>query len=123
MSLALNANSLIKCSSLVVPTPMPFNIPMSNVRIQSQFAATNIMSTPLNIPSLGMCMSPTNPSVIAAYGNPVPCTPILLAWTLNSLSVRINGCFALTDQSQIMCTLGGIISIEKTLNQSVKIGK
>ena len=71
-------------------------------------AATILDAVPLeNIPTFGMCTSPTNPEVIAAQGAPVPCVPVTLPpWVPGAPTVLINGQPALTSESRCSCALG-----------------
>ena len=67
--------------------------------------------TVANIPTFGMCAAPTNPQVIAAFGSPVPCLPVLQPWTPGSARVTINGVNALDDTSQCVCAWLGVVTV------------
>ena|SRR5690348_8645023 len=64
-----------------------------------------------NIPTFGMCAAPTNPAVIAAFGSPVPCLPVLQPWTPGSARVTIGGVPALDDASECMCAWAGVVTV------------
>ncbi|HET9080119.1 MAG TPA: DUF4280 domain-containing protein [Trebonia sp.] len=66
---------------------------------------------PENIPAFGMCQAPSNPEVIAAFGSPVPCTPVLTPWTPGAAGVTVNGIAALDDTSECMCAWAGVITV------------
>ena len=68
--------------------------------------------TPVNILPIafGWCSSPVNPKVIAAHGNPVPCTPELERWDNGKLDVLVEGEPALTSHSITTCHCGGWIT-------------
>ena len=63
-------------------------------------------------------MSIANPTVAAATAaalgvlTPMPCVPLTVApWTVGAPAVLINNSPALTDDSQLMCSYAGVISI------------
>ena len=71
-----------------------------------------------NIPPFGMCMSPSNPTVIAATAaalgvlTPMPCVPVIPApWVPGSPTVLIANMPALNNSSKLMCAWGGVIQI------------
>ena len=66
---------------------------------------------PENIPTFGMCTAPTNPEVIAAFGSPVPCVPVLTPWTPGATGVMINDIPALDDASVCMCSWAGVVTV------------
>lgn len=82
-------------------------------------AATIMDFNPMeNIPTFGMCMSPSNPEVAAATAaamgvlTPQPCVPMTSApWTPGSPTVTIGDNPALTADSTCMCDWGGTITI------------
>jgi hypothetical protein len=72
----------------------------------------------LNVPTFGMCNSPSNPTVAAATAaamgvlTPMPCVPVTPApWTPGSPTVLIGNMPALNNSSKLMCTWGGVIQI------------
>jgi Domain of unknown function (DUF4280) len=95
----------------------------------STFAATGIVvsattpagvitdTSPENVPSFGLCMSPANPQVAtattAAQGvlTPQPCLPVLTPWAPGAIQVSIGGVPALDDASQCSCAWAGVITV------------
>ncbi|WP_449433515.1 DUF4280 domain-containing protein [Pseudomonas putida] len=76
----------------------------------------------LNIPSFGMCSSPSNPAVIAASGAPVPCLPITPApWVPGSAIALLGNVPQLNDCSCCTCMNGGVISIAFAGQSTVQI--
>lgn len=76
-----------------------------------------------NLPTFGMCNTPTNPTVASATAaalgvlTPMPCIPATAApWAPGSLVQKINGIPVLTDNSKCMCSYGGVISISQPSN-------
>ena len=72
----------------------------------------------VNIPPFGMCITPSNPTVAAATAaalgvlTPMPCIPVTAApWTPGSPTVLVGGVPALNNESVLMCTWGGVITI------------
>jgi hypothetical protein len=94
-------------------------LPARRVNAGSQPAATIMDHAPfVNIASFGMCMSPSNPQVVAATAaalgvpTPQPCLPVIPApWAPGSPTVLIGGVPALTNTSQCMCAWGGLITV------------
>jgi hypothetical protein len=72
-----------------------------------------------NITPFGMCSAPTNPDVIAAQGSPVPCVPVLSAWTPGAARVKVNGVIALDARSKCMCTWAGEVSVTDSWQERV----
>lgn len=75
----------------------------------------------VNIPEFGVCSSPTNPNtakvtLVGEDGNPVagaPCTPAILScWQNAKEDTIIDGAAALTTDSKLICSLGGIITFK-----------
>lgn len=88
-------------------------------------AATIQAFVPLaNIPSMGMCGTPSNPVVAAATAaklgvfTPAPCVPAVTSpWTPGAAKVMINKQPALHQACTAMCTWGGVISIASPGNK------
>jgi hypothetical protein len=71
-----------------------------------------------NIPTFGMCGTPSNPAVAAAMGAPAPCVPVVVSpWTPGATKVMINNQPALHQGCQAMCTWGGVITISSPGNK------
>lgn len=109
--------AMMKCSFGVAP--MPINVlPVSRVNAVKRPAATIMDNIPMtNIPSFGMCQSPSNPAVIAATSaasgvfTPAPCVPVTPApWVPGSPTVLIGKKPALNNNSKLMCSWAGVIT-------------
>ena len=108
----------LACSFGAMPatlTVLPVNRPL----VSNQPAA-NIMDyqPQVNIAPFGMCMSPSNPQVIAATAaalgvfTPQPCIAVTLApWVPGAVTVNIAGQPALDNISTCNCAWAGIISV------------
>lgn len=101
--------------------PSILNVLPTN-RVMEGTPGANIMDfiPILNIAPFGMCSAPTNPSVIAttaaALGvpTPAPCIPVtVLPWVAGNPTVLLANFPILTDDSQLMCTWGGVITIKQ----------
>lgn len=90
--------------------PAVFNASSENVSATTPAGVITDVE-PENIPTFGMCSSPSNPEVIAAFGSPVPCVPVLTPWTPGATGVTINDVPALDDTSVCMCTWAGVITV------------
>ena len=105
--------AMMMCSFGVAPSSfMP--IPKGGiVNAGGAMAGTVMDFIPIaNIPPFGMCTSPSNPTVIAALGSPMPCVPVTVApWVPGAVAVKINNMAALTSDCKCVCTWGGQISI------------
>jgi len=99
-----------------------FEMPHSAARIWALFQDYDRWTdyAPMvNIPTLGMCKTQSNPQVAAATSaamgvlTPQPCIPVTTsAWSPGASKVTINGIKALTDDSKCSCTWGGSITIQ-----------
>jgi uncharacterized Zn-binding protein involved in type VI secretion len=89
------------------------------VMIEGKLAATVADTIPMaNIPPFAMCMSLSNPMVIAATTaalgvlTPMPCVPAPIGqWLPGALQTKINGMPALTAGSTLNCAYGGVIAV------------
>ncbi len=94
-------------------------LPVNRVLTSSQPAATIMDHVPIeNVAPFGMCMSPSNPEVAAATAaasgvlTPMPCVPVTPApWAPGSTTVLEGGIPVLNNESLLVCTWGGEISI------------
>jgi hypothetical protein len=105
--------AMMMCSFGVAPsvfTPIPAG---GIVQAGGTIAGTVMDHIPMaNIPPFAMCTSPSNPTVIAALGSPMPCVPVTPApWVPGAVAVKINNLAALTSDCKCNCAWGGIISI------------
>jgi hypothetical protein len=113
--------AMIVCDMALVPAPMPLDasVPPTMVMAGDLPTATIMHFAPLiNIPTFGMCNSPTNPEVIAATAaalgvhTPMPCVPAVVdPWDPPATAVIISGMPALTQAATCMCLWEGTISI------------
>ena len=88
-------------------------LPMNMVNTVGNSAATIMDYVPMmNILPFGNCSSPSNPMVIAAYGAPQPCIPVVIApWSPGSATVKIGKLAALDEDSTCMCMWAGSVSV------------
>lgn len=119
MSQQVCAGASLKCSFGMTPSVLnviPKGVP---VMAGGRPAATITDFAPMaNIPPFGMCMSPTNPAVIAATAaalgvfTPMPCMPVITApWMPGAPNVMVNNSPALTNTSTCMCMWLGAITV------------
>jgi hypothetical protein len=81
--------------------------------------AANIMDFKpmVNIPTFGMCMSPSNPTVAAATAaalgvlTPMPCIPVTTPWKPGGATVPLAMMPTLDSVSTCQCSWGGVITI------------
>jgi hypothetical protein len=98
-------------ASLIV---LPANRVMCNM-----VPAANIMDFKpmVNIPTFGMCMSPSNPTVAAATTaalgvlTPMPCIPVTTPWKPGGATVPLAMMPTLDNVSTCQCSWGGVITI------------
>ena len=94
-------------------------LPVNRVLTSNMPAATIMDYAPIvNIPTFGMCNSPTNPAVISATAaalgvfTPMPCVPATVApWIPGSPTVTIGNMPALNNTCTLMCLWAGVITI------------
>jgi len=118
MSIQVCMGAMMQCSFGVAPSSLVV-LPTSQVLAGGPPAATIMDNVPIvNIPPFGMCNSPSNPTVAAATAaalgvlTPMPCVPVTAApWAPGAPTVLIGNMPALTDQSKLMCSWGGVIQI------------
>ncbi|GAA1621679.1 DUF4280 domain-containing protein [Georgenia ruanii] len=112
------ATAMLQCSFGVAPTVLNV-LPLSRVMIEGRPAATITDSAPLvNIPTFGMCQTPSNPTVAAAtaaaFGalTPMPCVPVTgTPWVGGATTTLVGGKPALTAGATCTCAYGGVIQI------------
>lgn len=107
---------MLQCSFGVAPVPLSVLPPT----VLSTTPAANIMDNApmVNVPTFGMCSCPANPAVASATAaamgvlTPMPCVPVTAApWAPGSPTCILRGMPALNNSSKLMCSYGGIISI------------
>src|SRR6059058_5389829 len=114
----VSMGAMMTCTFGVAPSSLVV-LPKNKVLAEGPPAANIMDHIPMvNIMPFGMCNSPSNPTVAAATAaalgvlTPMPCVPVTSApWVPGSPTVLIGNMPALTDQSKMMCTWGGVIQI------------
>lgn len=117
MGSAVSLGGMCQCTFGVTPTALVF-IPAGQMA-QNMPLGTIMDTVPMmNIPTFGMCSSPTNPEVAtattAAGGvlTPMPCIPKPAGpWIIGSPTVMMGGKPALSSSSTAVCAYGGSITI------------
>ncbi len=110
--------AMLMCSFGVAPSTMLVT-PENMVNASNVPAATIMDNIPMkNIMPFGMCTTQSNPAVAAATAaalgtpTPAPCVPVTTApWAPGATTVMIANKPALNSTSKLMCTWGGVISI------------
>jgi hypothetical protein len=110
--------AMLACSFGATPSMLSV-LPINLTNCSNKPAATIQDHAPnVNIKPFGMCLSPTNPQVIAATSaalgvfTPQPCIPVTPApWVPGAPTVQIANQFALDDTSKCNCMWAGVISI------------
>ena len=94
--------------------PAPLAVVGEGVTVGGLPLATVTDAAPLvNIPSLGMCVSPSNPEVNATLETlgvltPQPCVPVVSGgWVPGTTSLLVGGVPAVTDASRCVCAWEG----------------
>lgn len=111
-------SAMCQCTFGMAPSALVVT-PENKTLTSSLPAATIMDNVPMkNIMPFGMCSSMANPAVAAATAaalgvlTPMPCVPVTAApWTPGCPTVLIANKPALNDSSKLMCSWGGVISI------------
>ncbi|MCB1767467.1 MAG: DUF4280 domain-containing protein [Candidatus Competibacteraceae bacterium] len=122
MSMHVCNGAMLKCMFAVPPGISTLIVlPINRVMTSNQPAANIMDNKPIvNIPTFGMCMSPTNPAFVSATAaalgvpTPVPCVPATPApWITGAPTVMLGNMPALNNTSVLACVLGapGCITI------------
>jgi hypothetical protein len=120
----VSTGAMMACSFGVAPAAL--NVVPTGTPVTCDTPAANIQAfAPMaNIPTFGMCMTPSNPQVAAATSaalgvlTPVPCLPVTTApWTPGATKVMVDGQPALHSACTAMCTWGGVITISSPGNK------
>jgi hypothetical protein len=117
MAMQVVTGAMMTCSFGVAPAVL--NATPTGVMVSDMPAATIMDFVPMeNIPTFGMCNTPSNPEVASATAaalgvlTPMPCVPVTTTpWTPGAVSVTINGQPALTNECTCTCMWGGMITI------------
>ncbi len=125
---AVTNGALLQCSFGVAPSSL-IVLPENRVSAVNMPAATIEDNKPLlNILPFGMCMSESNPEVVAltaaAMGvfTPAPCIPVTTEpWAPGTPTVTIAGIPAVDTNCKLMCEWGGIIGIVTPSQMTVTV--
>jgi hypothetical protein len=118
MPLQVCMGAMMQCSFGATPAPITV-LPVGKFAFTNMMPDANIMDhVPIvNIPTFGMCSSPSNPAVIAATAaalgvfTPMPCVPVTPApWVTGAPTVILGNQPTLDNISKLMCTWAGVIS-------------
>ena len=121
--------AMLQCTMGVAPTSL-IVLPINRV-LDEMVPAANIMDFKpiVNIPTFGMCQSPSNPVVAAATAaamgvlTPMPCIPATVApWTPGCSKVLVGNMPSLDKDSTCTCMWGGSISIKQAGSTKTKSG-
>ena len=104
--------AVLLCSFGAAPATL-IVLPVNATTVGGLPAATIMDFAPLvNIPTFGMCNTPSNPAVAAATAaalgvlTPMPCVPVTVApWVTGAPPVLINNLPALNPTSKCMCNV------------------
>ncbi|MEY3106505.1 MAG: hypothetical protein RIT35_671 [Pseudomonadota bacterium] len=117
MSDLVTSNAVLECTFGTAPSTMVV-LPTNLVQVEMPAANILDMVPLLNIMPFAMCSSIANPTVAAATAaalgvlTPMPCIPMTVApWAVGAPTVLINNSPALTNDSKLMCSWAGVISI------------
>lgn len=110
--------AVCQCSFGMAPSSLTVT-PENKVLVSNLPGATIMDNVPMkNIMPFGMCTSMSNPAVASATAaamgvlTPAPCVPVTTApWTPGCTTVLIGNKPALNNSSKLMCSWGGVISI------------
>jgi uncharacterized Zn-binding protein involved in type VI secretion len=112
--------ALLTCSLASPAAPVPLAVTPKGTPVNAGTPVATIEDylPGTNIPSFGMCTSPTNPAVVAATAakmgafTPAPCVPaVTTPWMPGSSTVKVGGVPALHQGCQATCAWGGLITI------------
>lgn len=130
------------CMCTFGAAPAPLSVTSQSTVTDVNMLAGTIMDFPKPPMTFGVCISTTNPAVIAATAAsylipveaaaallnarvippvPAPCVPACSPWTPGSPTVLICSKPALNITSKCMCSFGGAISITMTPAMTVQI--
>jgi len=111
MSELVTENSLLKCSQGAAPCPLRV-VTNTFAKAGKQKIATINDFTIASISTFGVCRSPVNPAVIAAWGVPQPCVPLIISpWAPPSPKTKVMKQPVFGKKSKCFCAYAGQISI------------
>jgi len=113
------AAAVTQCSFGAAPSVLNV-LPMNRVMVEGRPAANIMDNKPfVNVVPFGLCTSLANPATAgltaAALGvlTPGPCIPAITApWMPGASKTMIANFPALTDNSQCMCSFGGVVQVK-----------
>lgn len=109
---AVTSTAIIKCSFSLAPATLNV-LPINRILINGKPVANIMDNKPfLNVMSMGLCTSPANPAVAAAFGAPCACVPVTTApWINANTTVLSAGIPTLDASAKLMCAYGGVIAL------------
>lgn len=110
--------AMLQCTFGMAPSSL-IVLPVNRVLTSGQPAATIMDHAPMvNVMPFGMCQSLANPTVASATAaaqgvlTPMPCIPVLPSpWAPGAPTVLEANIPVLDNTSKLMCTWGGVISV------------
>lgn len=116
----VTAGAVLRCTFGAAPFPLSVT-QVPTVSMGGMKVATFQDNKPF---VFGTCMSPSCPTM-AAYGVPGPCLGAALVtapWMNPSMTVKAGGKPVITKNSQLMCSWGGVISMQAPIAVTVNVG-
>ena len=128
MAQLVTNSASIRCSYGTTPGTLTIT-PEGRVNASNLPAATIMDNVPMkNILPFGMCTTLSNPQVAAATSaalgvlTPQPCIPVTTApWTPGSPTVTIARNPVINNSCTVMCSWGGVISINSAGQQTTNV--
>jgi hypothetical protein len=128
MPMQVVMGAMMTCTFGVAPATLAV-LPVNKTNASSVPAANIMDGKPIvNVPTFGMCSSPSNPEVASATAaalgvlTPMPCVPVTTApWDPGADTVMIGGQPALDNTCQLECDWGGVITITDPGQTTVQI--
>lgn len=128
MATLVTNSATIQCSFGTTPGQLLIT-PENQTNGSTLPAATIMDNVPMkNIMPFGMCTTLSNPQVAAATSaaqgvlTPQPCIPVTSApWTPGSPTILIGHKPAVSSACTLMCTWGGMISVQNPGQQTVNV--
>lgn len=127
MGFCVCGGAMLSCPFGAAPSTL--NVLPENRTVTTMPIATIMDNKPMvNIMPFGTCKSLANPTVAAATAaaagvlQQMPCIPVTTApWAPGSPTVLIGGKPALNNSSKLMCTWGGVISINNPGTMNIQV--
>lgn len=123
MSELVTENSLLMCSQGTLPCPLRV-VTNLTVKASKQKVATVNDFTLASISTFGLCRSPVNPAVVAAFGSPQPCTPLIfMPWAFGSKKTKFMKQPGFSKKAKCFCAYAGQITVKMTPQIMTKINQ